>query len=100
MSEESAAAGRIAILGGGNLGGALARGWIVRSGMAADCLTVTRRNPDRLAELAGLGCEVTSDNVAAVVGARTIVVAVQPQQLHGLLDEIGGRIDPARHRII
>lgn len=91
---------QLAVLGGGNLGHALARGW-VRSGlMAADQVHVTRREKGDLADLAAEGFLTGWDNLAAIESSRTIVAAVQPQQMVGLLDEIRDALDPARHRLI
>jgi pyrroline-5-carboxylate reductase len=93
-------AGRIAILGGGNLGRALALGWTSTGGLPADVITVTRRDVERLSDLAEQGMHVTDDNAAAVAGADTIVVAVLPQQVTDLLREIRSALVPGRHRIV
>lgn len=90
----------VAILGGGNLGLALARGW-TRAGMfTPDRTAVTRRHPERLAAMQAEGYSVGSSNVDAVRGADLIVLAVQPQQLSALLEEIGPHLDPERHRLV
>jgi pyrroline-5-carboxylate reductase len=91
---------RIAILGGGNLGRALALGWVGSGGVAPDDITVTRRSVEKLADLGERGMRVTSDNQAAVSGADTLVVSVQPQQVAGLLGEIRRAVEPGRHRLI
>ena len=90
----------IAILGGGNLGDAMARGWIGAGVAAPERLWVTRRRPDRLAGLAELGVHTGADNGAAVAACDVLVVAVQPQQIEALLDEVAPAVDPARHRVI
>lgn len=90
----------IAVLGGGNLGVALALGW-ARAGIAApSAIHVTRRNPDKLGDLAAQGFPVGSDNAAAISAARIVVLAVQPQQLDRLLDEIGPVLEPRRHQVV
>lgn len=90
----------IAVLGGGNLGVALALGW-ERAGIAeAASIHITRRNPDKLDELAAAGFQVGSDNARAIARADVVVLAVQPQQLDALLEEIGPVLDPARHQIV
>lgn len=90
----------VAILGGGNLGLALARGW-ARAGMfEPGRIVVTRRHPERLEHMRAEGYRVTSSNLDAVRGADLLVVAVQPQQLTGLLQEIGPALEPERHRIV
>ena len=90
----------LAILGGGNLGRALARGWVRSGTLRADQIHVTRRRADGLKELAGEGFPVGTDNRAAIQGAGTVLIAVQPQQVADLLDEIRDDLDPGRHTVI
>ena len=90
----------IAILGGGNLGRALAMGWVESGYCSADRIHITRRNPDKLTFYADAGFKVGSDNVEAVRNADLLILAVQPQQIAALADEIRSSIDPERHRII
>jgi len=90
----------LAILGGGNLGRALARGWVRSGTLRADQIHVTRRRADGLEELAGEGFPVGTDNRAAIQGAGTVLIAVQPQQVADLLDEIRDDLDPGRHTVI
>ncbi len=69
---------KIAIVGGGNMGSAIAKG-IVAAGMTeAGNITLTRRSEERLKPLQALGFATTTDNVAAVSGAQIIVLAVKP----------------------
>jgi len=92
--------GRVAILGGGNLGVALARGWARAGRFLPSQVTVTRRNPDRLAYLREEGYAVGASSAQAVRDADIVVIAVQPQQLDALLAEIAPQIVSGRHRII
>ncbi len=90
----------LAILGGGNLGQALARG-LVRSGtLQPEQIHVTRRRPDALEDLAAEGFWVGIDNLAAIERGGTVLIAVQPQQITDLLNEIRGELDPERHKVI
>lgn len=91
---------KLAVLGGGNLGRALALGWVAAGRFAADEIHVTRRQPEKLDDLRGEGFLTGADNAAAVTDSAVVVVAVQPQQLDALLGEIVGALDPARHRIL
>ncbi len=100
MTDEERSNRRIAILGGGNLGRALAMGWVESGYCAADRIHITRRNPDKLQFFADAGFRVGSDNAEAVRNADVVVLAVQPQQVGDLAEEIRSAIDPARHRII
>lgn len=90
----------IAILGGGNVGQALARGWAAAGRFAPAEIMITRRQVDKLGELADAGFRVGDDNRAAVEEAGQIVVAVQPQQLRALLLDIQPTLDPQRHTLV
>ncbi len=79
---------RIAVIGAGNMGGALVKGW-TRAGMEAN-LTVTahtQKTLDRLAE-ACPGISVTLDNREAVSGADVVVLAVKPWLIHQVIEEM------------
>ena len=90
----------LAILGGGNLGQALARG-LVRSGtLQPEQIHVTRRRPDGLEDLAAEGFGVGIDNLAAIERGGRVLIAVQPQQITDLINEIRGELDPDRHKVI
>jgi pyrroline-5-carboxylate reductase len=81
---------KIAILGGGRIGEALLSGLLSSGWRDAGEITITSRSDERLAELhERYGAEATADNVAAVTGAGLVVVAVKPQDIDGLLAEIG-----------
>jgi len=98
QSESSSAS--LAILGGGNLGQALARG-LVRSGtLQPDQIHVTSLHPPSLEGLAEEGFPVGRDNLAAIEGATTVLLAVQPQQITDLLDEIREGLEPGCHKVI
>jgi len=90
----------VAILGGGNLGRALARGWTANGPYRPQEVQVTRRSSGTLDDLARDGFQVGADSASAVKIADVVVLAVQPQQLVELLDEIGGSLDSSRHMLI
>lgn len=80
---------KIAIIGGGNLGSAIALG-LVKSKMAkASAITITRRNLSKLEHLKIDGFHLTTDNHDAVRKAELIILCVQPKQLSALLSDIG-----------
>lgn len=99
MTDEPMAS-NVAILGGGNIGQALARGWVSSWKCDPGQITITRRHAAALETLAQQGFGVTTDNVEAVGRADTILVAVQPQQLVELLEEIRDALEPDRHVLI
>jgi pyrroline-5-carboxylate reductase len=77
----------IAIIGGGNLGAAIAEGLLQSKFSKASQIIVTRRNTS-INPLKALGIEVTSDNNAAVQMADVIILAVKPFQAVELLKTI------------
>jgi pyrroline-5-carboxylate reductase len=80
--------GGLAIIGGGNIGVALARGLTAAGVYACDRITMTRRQAHLLDGLAREGYRIQRDNHSAVRDSRVVVVAVQPQQLAGVMAEI------------
>ncbi len=91
---------RVTILGGGNLGEALARGWVGARRFGPAEVTLTRRQVGRLDHLAGEGFQITSDNRAALARPGMVIVAVQPQQIEALFETITGALDPEAHRLV
>ncbi len=79
---------RIAIIGGGNLGTAIALGLMKSEFIAADHITVTKRNTVTLAGIQSVGVQVTSDNVEAVKNSDTVILAVKPFQIKEILESI------------
>ncbi len=78
---------RIAIIGGGRIGEALLSG-LLSSGWSD--IVVTSRREARVAELHERHhVEATTSNTDAVQGAAIVVVAVKPQDIDALLEEIG-----------
>lgn len=81
---------KIAVIGGGNMGGAIARG-IVKAGLAgAGQIVITRRNAEALKAWAAEGYAVTTVNSEAVSGADIVIFAVKPYQI---ADVIAGARD-------
>jgi pyrroline-5-carboxylate reductase len=91
---------KLAILGGGNLGRALALGWVGAGRLPAEDIHLTRRQGEKLSDLRGLGYRASEDNRAAVRESELVILAVQPQQLDALLAEIAGELDASRHRLV
>ena len=90
---------KIAIIGGGNLGSAIAQG-LVKSKLAkASAITVTRRNLSKIDHLKKEGFQLTINNLEAVKNAELILLCVQPKQLAGLLAEISASIS-SKHVLV
>jgi pyrroline-5-carboxylate reductase len=90
---------KIAILGGGNIGKAIAKGLLASSEFPAGRLTVTDLNLRYVEDLAQQGIEVTTDNVKAVRESDIVIVCVQPTQVTELIEEIKDAIDPDKQII-
>jgi len=91
---------RLAILGTGNIGRAMAVGLVASGRYVADQIILTRRNLDQISDLADRGFVTQSDNRDAVRRAEVVMVAVEPLQLDGLLAEIRDTLEPGRHLLI
>ncbi len=92
--------GRIAILGGGNLGKAIAIGLASTEQYEANHIFVTRRRLHGVEDLQQLGIQTTSNNRQAVQESELIMLCVQPKQLEYLLIEIRDVLDPKKHVLI
>ena len=83
---------RIAILGAGKIGESLLAG--LRSSDWADIVATSRRE-ERATELRERhGVDATTSNAEAVRGAAIVVIAVKPQDIDALLDDIGPVVAP------
>jgi pyrroline-5-carboxylate reductase len=91
---------KIAILGSGNIGLALAKGLVKAGKYSASDIILTRRNISLLDTYKSEGYQVTANNDTATAEADIVVLAVLPQQLNKLLDEIGNNIEEGRHLLI
>jgi pyrroline-5-carboxylate reductase len=88
----------IAIIGGGNLGTAIAKGLLKNKFCKAHDIIVTKRNTSTLHALKAIGIGVLNNNNAAVKKCDVIVLAVKPFQLHEVLKMI--KKDLFSHHII
>jgi pyrroline-5-carboxylate reductase len=86
---------RVAILGGGKIGESLVAGLLSSGWREPGEVVVTGRREERLRELSERhGVATTLSNAEAIAGAELVVVAVKPQDIDALLDEIGGVVTP------
>lgn len=91
----------VAILGGGNLGTALAKGLAgTEEARSTYNVTVTRRHTELIKHLEEQGISVTSDNIEAVENAEILILAVQPTQIESLINQVKHVLDPEKHIII
>lgn len=87
--------GRIGVLGAGKMGEALIRGLLDAGVVSADRIAVTTGSGDRARQLAAqLGVRAAESNPAAVRGADLVVLAVKPQQVAPVLEEVRASLRP------
>ena len=79
---------KIAIIGGGNLGTAIAEGLMISGELTPGQLVVTRRRSELLGRLEQKGVKTGSDNHAAVLDADIVLLAVKPYQVMEILKQI------------
>jgi pyrroline-5-carboxylate reductase len=91
---------KIAIIGGGNLGIAIAEG-LLKSGFAKPYqITVTRRTLSRLQTLKEKGVTVTDNNQAAIESSEIIIVALKPYNVKEVLEGLKNSFDAKKHIVI
>ncbi len=91
---------KIAIIGGGNLGTAIAEGLINSGFVLPEQLMVTKRNPKTLVALKEKGVVVGHDNVAAVAFANYVILAIKPFQIKEVLEQLQPYLHPEKHVLV
>ena len=91
---------KIAIIGGGNLGTAIAEGLINSGFCPAPGITITKRNLSTLNRLKEMGVKVTSNNHLAVEEADIVILAIKPFQTAELLASIRNSFDEKKHLLV
>jgi len=79
---------KIAIIGGGNLGTAIAEGLLKSKFSKTADIIITKRNTSTLKSLQEKGIEITDDNNTAVKKSEVIILAVKPFQVADVLNGI------------
>lgn len=90
---------KIAVLGCGNIGSAIAFGLIKSENFSASDIYCTKRKTENLVKFSEKGFQTTNDNKLAVKNSDIIIIAVTPQQLNELAEEIKTGIDSEKHKI-
>lgn len=92
---------RITIIGGGNLGMAIAKGLLKLKAFGNENIIITEKRPARISYLKQNGFNVMDgDNLKAIQGSDMVIVSVKPQQVYEVLDEIKSGIDPERQIVV
>ncbi len=90
----------VAILGAGNIGLSIADGLVSSKLYNSNNIYLTRRKIESLKEYPENGFKVTIKNQQAVKESDIIIIAVQPRQLNGLIEEIKKNINIEKHLVI
>jgi len=91
---------KIAIIGGGNLGTAIAEGLISSGFILPKDIIITKRNTSTLLPLQEKAVTVSSNNIQAIEFADDIILAVKPFQLKEVLLQVKHSLQKNRHTII
>lgn len=78
---------KITIIGGGNLGCAIALGLQASKFVQSKNIIVTRRNLSAISHIEKEGIRLSSDNNAAVKNADIVIIAVKPFQVKDVLEQ-------------
>lgn len=85
---------KLTIIGSGNIGFSLAKGLIKSQDYMPNEIVLTRRSLASLLEEQSLGFGISDNNSIAVVDAQIIVLAVLPQQIKKVMEEIAPSLKP------
>jgi pyrroline-5-carboxylate reductase len=91
---------KIAIIGGGNLGAAIAEGLIKSKFVTPQHITITRRNVEALQHLKAAGVSTTSNNKEAIQNSNVIIVALKPYNVKEVLEGLKENFDASKHIVI
>lgn len=81
---------KITIIGGGNLGGAIAEGLLESQALPSNQIHVTRRQSHKLSHLSQLGIKTGNNNLEAIRDAHIILLAVKPYHIEKVINQIKG----------
>ncbi len=85
---------KIAIIGVGNMGSAIAKGLLKSGFVPASNISISDRKEDNLQELKSMGVHAYTENVNAAKEADVVIVAVKPYHIEGVLKEIKPILSP------
>lgn len=86
---------RIGMLGAGNMAGALIRGLLASKSVSPEQIRASDVRKEHLAELEAVhGIKTHTDNKELVAWANMVVVAVKPQVIDRILDQLADALEP------
>lgn len=84
---------KIAIIGGGNLGTAIAEGLVISKFSKPADIIVTKRNLATIRHLKEKKINISADNLKAVRNSDVVILAVKPFQVEAVIEEIKKELD-------
>jgi len=91
---------KVAIIGGGNLGTAIAEGLINSGFEQPQNIIITKRNIATLQSLKDRGANIGSNNNEAADFADYIILAVKPFQIKEVLEKLKPSLNPQKHVLV
>ena len=91
---------KIAIIGAGNLGKAIAKGLVKSGKYLPENITLTRRILSELSPYKNNGFSITDNNLSAVKVNEMIIVSVGPQDAEQVLGSFKDNLNPDKHILI
>lgn len=85
---------KITIIGGGNLGSAIAEGLLKSKFCKASEITITKRKIITLKKLKDNGVNITTNNAEAVRNSDLVILAVKPYQVEDVLNSFKKELSP------
>jgi len=91
---------KIAVIGAGNIGLAIAKGLVDSKLYKAKNITLTRRKQSHFDKIDVKDFQLTTDNIEAVQNSDVIIIAVEPRQMDRALNEIKDTLIQEKHTVI
>ena len=91
---------KIAIIGGGNLGSAIAEGLIQSGFILPKHIIITKRNVSTLLHLERKGVLVSDNNDEAIRFADLVILAVKPFQAEDILSKLSPSLNAGKHILV
>lgn len=91
---------KVAIIGCGNIGTAIASGLVKSNKYKSSQIILTKRREKSLEDFKAQGFITTTDNKKAVAETEIVILAVTPQQLNLVFEDIKDALIPEKHILI
>lgn len=91
---------KFAIIGAGNMGSAIAEGFLKTGIIKAENIFITDQRTEPLEYFRSKGIHASHSNLEAVAFADVVIIAVKPFLVKTVLDDIKPKLDPSRQVLI